>query len=145
MSFHRLLLGSISIRSLASAHARRAAGAAGLDLVPLHQGDHAGGFAHEGAAIVDRGQRIMVGGRFGFRGDRAEKPDAVQAWIDSVGKRVAKTQGRDWSMPTELDPPIQVTPLHGGLLLRAMLITLAVFLFGVVPAFVYLVYTRWRQ
>ena len=37
-----------------------------LDLVALHHGDHARGLAHEGAAIVDRGQRIMVGRRLGF-------------------------------------------------------------------------------
>jgi type VI secretion system protein ImpK len=78
----------------------------------------------------------------GYRGNRRDRLEELQKWVETVGKRVSRAQGKDWGPPEEIEPPIQVTPLRGREKLRGVRVALLVFLFGVVPPFAYLVYSR---
>ncbi|MGE3807109.1 MAG: DotU family type IV/VI secretion system protein [Gemmataceae bacterium] len=78
----------------------------------------------------------------GYRGSRRDRPEELQKWVDTVGKRVSRAQGKDWSPPAELDPPIQVAPLRGREKLRGVSIAFLAFLVAVVPPFAYLLYSR---
>lgn len=78
----------------------------------------------------------------GFRGDLREKPDKLKAWVDAVGKRIAREQGKDWPVPPELDPPSHVPPLHGRARLHKMVLAVAVFTFGLVPIVAFFLVTQ---
>lgn len=81
----------------------------------------------------------------GYRGSRRDKHDELQAWCDTVSKRVARAQGSEWSPPEELEPPINVPPLRGRERLKGMYVAAAIFVFGVVPPFAYLFVTRFLR
>lgn len=73
----------------------------------------------------------------GFRGDLRDKPDKLRAWAEASGKRIARDQGKDWTMPPELEPPVNVPPLRGRERLQRMVLTVAVFAFVLVPVAVF--------
>lgn len=78
----------------------------------------------------------------GFRGDLRDKPDRLKAWTDSVGKRIAREQGKDWPVPPELEPPSHVPPLHGRERLHRMVLAVAIFTFGLVPIVAFFLFTQ---
>lgn len=78
----------------------------------------------------------------GFRGDLRERPDQLRAWADAAGKRIAREQGREWPVPPEIDPPVNVPPLRGREKLHRMVLTVAVFTFGLVPIITFFILTQ---
>jgi hypothetical protein len=82
---------------------------AGLDLVPLHQGNDSGGFPHEGAAVVDWRQRIVVGGGFSLGQRQFQLLDIEPERIDladqdieggaHLGRQVAFRHGKEARHP----------------------------------------------
>lgn len=94
----------------------------------------------EGRPGIDALEVFFLCVMLGFRGDLVEQPQRLQEWAASVQARIARGQGQEWPMPPELDPPINVPPLHGreqvqrmvligGMLL--LVVTLLVALFAV--------------
>jgi hypothetical protein len=49
----------------------------------------------------------------GFRGELADQPEKVEAWASAALARISRSQGQEWVLPPELEPPINVPPLHG--------------------------------
>lgn len=78
----------------------------------------------------------------GFRGDLRDKPDKLKAWADAAGKRIAREQGKEWPVPPEIDPPVNVPPLRGRERLHRMVLTVAVFTFGLVPIITFFILTQ---
>jgi type VI secretion system protein ImpK len=69
----------------------------------------------------------------GFRGELRELHDRLYAWAEAAGKRIAREQNKEWTMPPELEPPINAPPLHGWERLRRMVLVLFWFIFILVP------------
>lgn len=78
----------------------------------------------------------------GFRGDLRERPDQLRAWADTAGKRIAREQGREWPVPPEIDPPVNVPPLRGREKLHRMVLTVAIFTFLLVPFITFFILTQ---
>lgn len=78
----------------------------------------------------------------GFRGDYRDKPDKLKAWVDASGKRISRDQGKEWSVPPELEPPVNVPPLHGRERLQRMVLTVAAFVFVLVPVAAFFLMTK---
>lgn len=78
----------------------------------------------------------------GFRGDMRSKPDQLKAWAENSGKRISREQGKEWPVPPELEPPINVPPLHGRDRLQKMVLAVAVFTFGLVPIIAFLLISQ---
>lgn len=81
----------------------------------------------------------------GFRGDYREKPDKLKTWVEASGKRIGREQGKEWSCPPELEPPMNVPPLHGRERLQRMVLIVAVFVFVLVPIVVFLLMSKILQ
>jgi type VI secretion system protein ImpK len=79
----------------------------------------------------------------GFRGDLRDQPDKLQSWVSNTQARIAKSQGQDWPVPAELDPPSDVPPLHGREQLQRMVLIGGGVLLVLIPALAYLIVQRW--
>jgi type VI secretion system protein ImpK len=69
----------------------------------------------------------------GFRGDFRDRADRLRGWAENTGKRISREQGKEWPMPPELDPPVNVPPLHGRERLQRMVMAVALFALVLVP------------
>src|SRR5262249_59968370 len=49
----------------------------------------------------------------GFRGDRREEPDKLQAWVNATQARIARSQGKQFELPPESPAPTNVPPRRG--------------------------------
>ncbi len=73
----------------------------------------------------------------GFRGELGEAPERLRAWCKSVQVKLSRL-GEDWPQPPELEPPINVPPLHGADRFRRTLYWTFVLLLFLVPLFSFL-------
>lgn len=87
----------------------------------------------EARAGADALEVFYLSVMLGFRGDMREKPDKLKVWTDATGKRIGREQGKEWAVPPELDPPVNVPPLRGRERLHTMVLAVAIFTFGLVP------------
>jgi type VI secretion system protein ImpK len=62
----------------------------------------------------------------GFRGEWAESPGELKAWLGATRDRLVKGLRKDWVPPPALDPPARVPPRHGKAKLRRMAVTAGV-------------------
>jgi type VI secretion system protein ImpK len=56
----------------------------------------------------------------GFRGEFVDQAERLQNWVQSTHALIAKSQGGEWPMPQEIDPPTFVPPLRGRDMLQRM-------------------------
>jgi type VI secretion system protein ImpK len=75
----------------------------------------------------------------GFRGDLRDQPDKLQAWVGNTQARIAKSQGQEWPVPAELDPPSNVPPLHGREQLQRVVLTGGGVLLVLIPIVAFLI------
>jgi hypothetical protein len=59
----------------------------------------------------------------GFRGEWADDPAQLRAWLGSTRERLVKSLRREWVGPPALEPPASVPPRHG----KSRLARMAVF------------------
>lgn len=78
----------------------------------------------------------------GFRGSLREEPRRLEEWIDATRGRITKSLAQPWSAPPELEPPINVPPLHGRDRLRRMVFTAAAVLLLLIPILAFLLVAR---
>ena len=69
----------------------------------------------------------------GFRGDLAEEPPKLQAWLTSVRTQLARTQAQPWVAPPEREPTTNVPPLRGRDRLQKTLLVAGVLLLLLIP------------
>ena len=69
----------------------------------------------------------------GFRGNLVEQPERLQEWVADVQARAVRNQGQEWPMPPELDPPINVPPLHGREQMQKMVLIAGMLLLVLTP------------
>ncbi len=69
----------------------------------------------------------------GFRGDLADEPAQLQAWLAGARAQLERTQARPWIAPPEREPPTQVPPLRGRVYLQRALLVGGVLLLLLVP------------
>jgi type VI secretion system protein ImpK len=81
----------------------------------------------------------------GFRGDFRDRPERLSGWAEKTGKRIAREQGKEWPMPPELDPPVNVPPLHGRERLQRMVMAVALFALLLVPVMAFVVFFKIMQ
>lgn len=63
----------------------------------------------------------------GFRGELRERYDRLGAFADAAGKRITREQSKEWTMPPDLEPPINAAPLYGYDRMRRMVLALITF------------------
>jgi type VI secretion system protein ImpK len=78
----------------------------------------------------------------GFRGDLRDQPDKLQSWVSNTQARIAKSQGQDWPVPAELDPPSDVPPLRGREQLQRVVLTGGGVLLLLIPVVAFLIVQR---
>jgi len=75
----------------------------------------------------------------GFRGEWAEDPTQLRAWLGTTRERLVKSLRKEWAGPPALDPPARVPPRYGKARLRRMALIAAVTVMLVIPVAVFLV------
>jgi type VI secretion system protein ImpK len=78
----------------------------------------------------------------GFRGDYRDDPQGLRGWVEVTAKRISREQGKEWPVPPELDPPVNVPPLHGRSRLQRMVMAVALFALLLVPVIAFYVFTQ---
>jgi type VI secretion system protein ImpK len=73
----------------------------------------------------------------GFRGELVENPERLRTWCKTVQLKLSR-MGEDAPQPPELEPPVNVPPLHGRDRFRAALYWTFVLLLFLVPVFSFL-------
>lgn len=96
----------------------------------------------ESRSSIDALEVMYLCVMLGFRGDLRERADQLRAWADAAGKRIAREQGKEWPVPPEMDPPVNVPPLRGRERLHRMVLTVAAFTFGLVPIITFFILTQ---
>ena len=69
----------------------------------------------------------------GFRGDLADEPAKLEAWLTSVRAQLARTQAQPWIAPPEREPLTNVPPLRGRERLQRTLLVGGVLLLLLIP------------
>ncbi len=75
----------------------------------------------------------------GFRGEWAEDPAQLRAWLGTTRERLVKGLRKEWAGPPALDPPARVPPRYGKPRVRRMAIMAAVVVLLAIPIAVLLV------
>jgi len=75
----------------------------------------------------------------GFRGEWADDPGQLRAWLGVTRDRLVKGLRREWVGPPALDPPGRVPPRYGKTRLRRMAVVAGVACLLAVPAAVLLI------
>jgi type IV/VI secretion system ImpK/VasF family protein len=76
----------------------------------------------------------------GFQGDRRDRPDQLQAWINTTRKRLSEGLKKEPPAPVEVDPPVDVPPLRARDRFARMLVVSGVlFLLLIITSIVVLV------
>lgn len=75
----------------------------------------------------------------GFRGEWAEDPGQLRAWLGATRDRLVKVLRTEWIGPPALDPPARVPPRYGKARLRRMAVTAGVACLLSIPAAVVLI------
>ena len=75
----------------------------------------------------------------GFRGEWADEPDELRAWLGATRDRLVKSLRREWAGPPALDAPARVPPRYGKDRLRRMALTVGGAALVAIPAAVLLV------
>jgi type VI secretion system protein ImpK len=58
----------------------------------------------------------------GFRGELRDDPQRLQTWVSNTQARITRSQGTEWPMPPEHEPPTSVPPRHGRERLQRMIL-----------------------
>ncbi len=69
----------------------------------------------------------------GFRGDLADEPAKLEAWLTSVRTQLGRTQAQPWVAPPEREPTTNVPPLRGRDRLQKTLLIGGVLLLLLIP------------
>ena len=75
----------------------------------------------------------------GFRGEWAEDPAQLRAWLGATRDRLVKGLRQEWAGPPALDPPASVPPRHGKDRVRRMALAAGLAVLVSIPAAVLLV------
>jgi type VI secretion system protein ImpK len=67
----------------------------------------------EARATTDALEAYYLCVMLGFRGELADQPEKVEAWANAALARISRSQGQEWVLPPELEPPVNVPPLYG--------------------------------
>jgi type VI secretion system protein ImpK len=70
----------------------------------------------------------------GFRGDLADDPDRLRAWVADARTALTGSAAREWPAPPELPVPPRVPPLTGRQRLQRMLLIAGAGLLVLIPA-----------
>src|SRR5262245_8295810 len=69
---------------------------------------------------VDALEVFYLCAMLGFRGEWADDPAKLAAWVASARQQVARGQGQEWATPPELELPTDVPPRRGRQALRRL-------------------------
>lgn len=75
----------------------------------------------------------------GFRGEWAEEPGKLRAWLGATRDRLIKGLRQEWTGPPALDPPASVPPRYGKARVRRMAVFAGLAALLCVPAAVVLI------
>lgn len=75
----------------------------------------------------------------GFRGEWADEPTKLRAWLGATRERLVKGLRREWVGPPALDPPAGVPPRYGKERVRRMAVVAGLACLVAVPAAVLMV------
>jgi type VI secretion system protein ImpK len=75
----------------------------------------------------------------GFSGELRDETEKLQSWISSTQSRILRSQRQPWTYPPELDPPINVPPLHGHERLQQMVLVAGAVLLALMPIVAFVV------
>jgi type VI secretion system protein ImpK len=94
----------------------------------------------EGRAGRDSVEVFFLAVMLGFRGELAEEPERLQAWVAAARTQIGRGKGQEWTPPPELVPPSQVPPLDGRKRLLRMVVTGGIVLLVLVPLMTVILY-----
>ncbi len=81
----------------------------------------------------------------GFRGDLRDEPDKLSGWVKATSGAIGKGQGQEFPVPPELEPTVNVPPLHGRERLQTMVLFVGIFLVLVAPIITFLLVLQLRE
>ncbi len=73
----------------------------------------------------------------GFRGELRGQPEKLKAWREAAESQIAQHQAREWPGPPDMQPVIDVPPLHGARRLQTMVAALGAAILLLIPAVVF--------
>lgn len=79
---------------------------------------------------------FFLGALLGFRGEWADDPARLKAWVDGTRLKVARGLGQEWATPPELELPTDVPPRRGREGLRRLAIVAGAAVLLAVPVVV---------
>jgi len=80
----------------------------------------------------------------GFRGEKRNHPEELQAWVNATQSRIAKNQSKEAAIPAELDPPTNVPPRQALEKLRRMFLIGGTVLLLLIPIAVFFLLDLFR-
>jgi type VI secretion system protein ImpK len=70
----------------------------------------------------------------GFRGELRDQPERLQAWVGTAQTRIARSQGKELTLPPEHEPLTFVPPRHGLERLQRMVLVATVTMLALIIA-----------
>lgn len=90
----------------------------------------------EPRAVPDALEVFYLGAVLGFRGEWADDPARLQAWVAATRQKVSRGLGMEWVTPPELELPTDVPPRRGRQALRRLAVVAGAAVLFAVPVVV---------